>query len=93
MAEALACGTPVIGFNRGAVPEIVEAGATGFLVSDVQGLADGIRRIGSINRSTCRTTAEARFSDRVIVSAYESLYFSRHKAADRPSDEAASVSP
>jgi glycosyltransferase involved in cell wall biosynthesis len=93
MAEALACGTPVIGFNRGAVPEIVEAGVTGFLVSDVHGLADGIRRIGSINRSTCRTTAEARFSDRVIVSAYESLYFSRHKASDRPSGEAASVSP
>ena len=74
MAEALACGTPVIGFRRGSVPEVVTDGVTGFLASDVPQLVDGIRRLPEVDRRACRREAETRFSDQVVVGAYESLY-------------------
>ena len=81
MAEALACGTPVIGFGRASVLEIVSDGVTGFLATDVAGLADGIHSLGTIDRRACRAAAETRFSDRVIVDAYESLYRACTQAA------------
>jgi glycosyltransferase involved in cell wall biosynthesis len=74
MAEALACGTPVVGYRRGAVPEVVIDGVTGFVVADVQAMIGALHRLGSIDRNACRADAEARFTDRVIVDAYESLY-------------------
>lgn len=74
MAEALACGTPVIAFRRGSVPEVVRHGVTGFVASDVAGLVEGIRRLNTIDRKACRIDAEARFSHRAIVDAYEALY-------------------
>jgi glycosyltransferase involved in cell wall biosynthesis len=74
MAEALACGTPIVGFARGSVPEVVADGVTGFTAADLPGLVDGIHRLGEIDRAACRAAAEARFSDRVIVDAYESIY-------------------
>ena len=74
MAEALACGTPVIGFRRGSVPEVVTDGVTGFLASAVTELVAGIQRLEEIDRHACRTSVERRFSDAVIVRAYESLY-------------------
>jgi glycosyltransferase involved in cell wall biosynthesis len=77
MAEALACGTPVIGFRRASVPEVVDDGVTGFLATDVAGMVAAIGRLPDINRQSCRTAAETRFSDAVIVAAYEALY--RHE--------------
>ena len=74
MTEALACGTPVIGFNRASVPEIVDDGVNGFVVRDVDAMVDAIGRVAAIDRRACRTTVENRFSDRVIVSEYETLY-------------------
>jgi glycosyltransferase involved in cell wall biosynthesis len=82
MAEALACGTPVIGFNRASVPEIVDDGVTGFLVKDVDEMARAIDRVASIDRRACRATVERRFSDRVVVEQYESLYRATMRAAD-----------
>jgi glycosyltransferase involved in cell wall biosynthesis len=81
MAEALACGTPVIAFNRGSVPELVDDDVTGFLVSDAQGMADAIRHSDSLSRRACRVAAEERFSDRVMVRAYEALYSGRERVA------------
>jgi glycosyltransferase involved in cell wall biosynthesis len=75
MAEALACGTPVIGLDRGSVPEIVEHGVNGFVAQDVDGLVQAINQVSGISRERCRADAELRFSDRVIVDAYESIYF------------------
>ena len=75
MIEAMACGTPVIGFRRGGVPEYVEEGITGYLADDVAGMVDGVRRIDAISRHACRERVERLFSDRAIVDAYERVYF------------------
>jgi glycosyltransferase involved in cell wall biosynthesis len=74
MAEALACGTPVIGLSRGSVPEVVDHGVTGFVASDPDGLVDGIRRISELERHQCRASAETRFSGESVLAGYESLY-------------------
>ena len=75
MAEALACGTPVIGFRRGSVPEIVQHGVTGYIVDDVSGMVNALARVGELDRAACRRDAERRFSAEAVVGSYESLYF------------------
>lgn len=62
MIEALACGTPVVGTPCGAAPEIVADGATGFLRTDPEGLADALGRVDRIDRDACRAAVEDRFS-------------------------------
>jgi glycosyltransferase involved in cell wall biosynthesis len=75
MVEAMACGTPVIGFARGAVPEVVEHGITGLLGDTIDDLVAAVSQINTINREECRLRVERLFSDRVIVDAYEKVYF------------------
>jgi glycosyltransferase involved in cell wall biosynthesis len=74
MAEALACGTPVIGLRRGSLPEIVQHGVNGFVCDSVDQMVSVVGRIAEIDRRDCRRIAEEKFSDRVIVEAYERLY-------------------
>jgi glycosyltransferase involved in cell wall biosynthesis len=74
MIEALACGTPVLTFPEGAAPEIVEDGETGFLCGDVNGLAQAIRRAGSLDRATCRARAAEDFSTERMVREHLTLY-------------------
>jgi len=74
MAEALACGTPVIGLRRGSVPEIVEDGVNGFVCDSVEQMVRAVGCLPRIDRRNCRRIAEERFSDRVIVDGYERLY-------------------
>lgn len=74
MAEALACGTPVIGFRRGSVPEVVRDGLNGYVCDTVADAAAKVARLTTIDRGAVRTDFEARFSDRAIVDAYEALY-------------------
>lgn len=74
MAESLACGTPVIGFNRGSVPEIIDDGRTGFVCDTAAEMARAVENLSSIRRLECRIDAETRFSDSVVVNAYEALY-------------------
>jgi len=73
-AEALAAGTPVITCARGASPEIVEPGQTGFFVSDAAGGAAAVSRLDQIDRLACRRSAEARFSRDVCAEKYVELY-------------------
>ncbi|WP_272874683.1 glycosyltransferase [Roseomonas haemaphysalidis] len=75
VAEALACGTPVAGFARGALPEIVDA-ATGALApaDDVEALADAILRAGRLSRAACRRRAEQTCDATVMVAGYEAVY-------------------
>lgn len=72
--EALACGTPVISCARGAVPEIVLHGKTGFLVSSIEEMAAAACRVGTVERLTCRRWVEERFSRPMIARAYNRLY-------------------
>jgi glycosyltransferase involved in cell wall biosynthesis len=72
--EALACGTPVIAFPSGALPEVVEDGRTGFLVDGVVAMAAAIRKVDTIDRELCRQTAAERFSARRMTDAYLTLY-------------------
>ncbi|MDQ0640912.1 glycosyltransferase involved in cell wall biosynthesis [Pedobacter sp. W3I1] len=74
MAEALACGTPVIGFNRGSVAEIVINGRNGFKCDDVNEMIKYVKKIGEVSRYEVRKDAEKRFSAEVIIQEYLSLY-------------------
>lgn len=74
MAEALACGTPVIGFNRGAVPELIKHGINGFICSTVNEMEILIHRLPEINRKEVRMDAEFHFSSEVIVCQYLKIY-------------------
>ena len=80
MAEALACGTPVLATRRGAVPEVVEHGVTGFLADSPAGLAPYLERIDELDPLACRRAAEERFSPGVMARAYEEVY---RQAMDR----------
>lgn len=79
--EAMAAGTPVIAWRRGALPEVVADGHTGFLVSSLEEMAHAINRISEIDRWTCRSEAENKFDGREMVSRYLKLY---ERAAREP---------
>ncbi len=72
--EAMASGTPVIGFRHGALPEIIEDGTNGFLVNDVRGMTRAINRIHEIDRAACRKHVERHFTAELMVERYEKLY-------------------
>ena len=73
MVEAMACGTPVIGFRRGAVPEVVDEGITGNIVTDLDGMINAINQINNIDRLQCREQANKRFNAAKIATDYLSL--------------------
>jgi glycosyltransferase involved in cell wall biosynthesis len=81
MVEALACGTPVIAFARGAVPEVVQHGRTGFHCRNLDEMIVAVSRVGDLSRAACRQDVEARFSDDVMVSQFEQLYRNRLQSA------------
>lgn len=74
MAEAFACGTPVIAFSRGSVPEVVRDGVNGFACRTIEDAIDAVRALDRIDRRAVRADCEARFGAPVIADAYESLY-------------------
>ncbi len=79
MIEAMACGAPVIGFNKAAIPEIVIDGKTGFVVEDMRRMVSAIKRIDKIKRVDCRHHVEKKFSVEKMVDEYEKVY---RKAVD-----------
>lgn len=74
MAEALACGTPVLGFARGAVPEVVVEGHTGFVCRGVDHMVAAVGRLSTLDRIVCRAAAERHFSAKALADAHEQLY-------------------
>ena len=75
-AEALACGTPVIACPRGAVPEIIDDGVHGFLISDVESGRVAVDQLGNIDRMACRRRVEERFTLERVAGEYFDLYTS-----------------
>jgi glycosyltransferase involved in cell wall biosynthesis len=80
MIEALASGTPVVGFRRASVPEIVDDGVTGFVVDDAAAMAAAIGRLAEIDRHACRREAERRFTVERMVDDYVGHYESIREA-------------
>jgi glycosyltransferase involved in cell wall biosynthesis len=74
MAEAQACGTPVIAFDRGAAAEIVQDGVTGFLVNSVEEMVAAVGRLKEIDLRACRRHVETHFDTDVMASGYLRVY-------------------
>jgi glycosyltransferase involved in cell wall biosynthesis len=83
MIEAMACGTPVIAFNRGSVPEVVEEGLTGFIVEDELGALGAIERLPELDRARVRQRFEERFTARRMAQDYVAVYRGLISAAPR----------
>jgi len=72
--EAMACGTPVIAYNRGSMPELIEHGVNGFLVDNLDEAVAAIERVGEIDRADCRRIVAERFSVEAMAEHYHALY-------------------
>ncbi len=80
MIEAMACGTPVIAYNRGSVPEIVEENLTGFIVEDEISATSAVTRLAELDRRAVRQRFEARFTARRMALDYLAVYRSLMEA-------------
>lgn len=74
LIEAMACGCPIVAFNRGSIPEIVVNGKTGFVVEDEIEMIEAVKRIFEIKRRDCRNHALDNFSAEKMADGYESIY-------------------
>jgi glycosyltransferase involved in cell wall biosynthesis len=74
MIEAMACGTPVVAFNRGSVPEVVDVGVTGFVVEDELGAIGAIEQLSDLNRDKVRKRFEERFTARRMAHDYLEVF-------------------
>ena len=75
MAEAMACGTPVIGFKRASIPEIVKHNKTGYVVKGKNEMIKAVKKIDKIKREDCRSWVEKNFSLKKMVDGYEKVYY------------------
>jgi glycosyltransferase involved in cell wall biosynthesis len=82
--EATACGTPVVAFPNGALPDIVEHGRTGFLVQDVGEMAEAIHAVSEIDAEDCRAVARERFSLDRMTRTYLRVYRQLARKGGRP---------
>jgi glycosyltransferase involved in cell wall biosynthesis len=74
MIESMACGTPVIAYNRGSVSEIVDDGLTGFIVEDETSAVSAVNRLSQLNRAAIRKHFEKRFTARRMALDYLAVY-------------------
>ncbi|SDV46740.1 glycosyltransferase family 4 protein [Chitinasiproducens palmae] len=74
MIEAMASGTPVVAWRRGAVPEVLDEGETGFIVEDVDAAVDAVARVASLDRRRCRAVFERRFDATRMAADYVAVY-------------------
>jgi len=72
--EAMACGTPVIAFKEGSMPELIEDGKTGFLVKNIEEACQSLKKINKISREYCREYVKKNFNLKRMVNRYEKLY-------------------
>jgi glycosyltransferase involved in cell wall biosynthesis len=88
MIEALACGTPVIAWHRGSVPEVISDGETGYIVKTVADAVAAVARAASLDRSACRRSFEQRFDAARMTREYVEVY---RRLAQTPAESAASA--
>jgi glycosyltransferase involved in cell wall biosynthesis len=74
MIEAMACGTPVIAYRNGSVPEVMEEGRTGFIVEDLDDAVEAARRVPQLSRARCREIFEQRFTAARMARDYVDVY-------------------
>ncbi len=74
MIEAMACGTPVVAFDEGSIPEVVKNGKTGYVVTDVESMMNAVEKIKKIDRKYCREYALTNFNDKKMTENYLQLY-------------------
>jgi glycosyltransferase involved in cell wall biosynthesis len=72
--EAMACGTPVISLRRGAAPEIIKNGKSGYVVDSISEMIKAVRKIDQVNRQDCRTHVQTHFSTETMIDGYEATY-------------------
>ncbi len=74
IVESMACGTPVIAYNRGAIPELIEDEKTGYVVESMNDMADAVKNAGRIKPEDCRQRVIERFSAERMADDYLQLY-------------------
>ena len=74
MIEAMACGTPVIAFNCGSVPEVIDPGVTGFIVNDIDAAVAAVGKVHMLDRARVRSTFDRRFTARRMAEDYVDVY-------------------
>ncbi|CAB3773401.1 N-acetyl-alpha-D-glucosaminyl L-malate synthase [Paraburkholderia humisilvae] len=74
MIEAMPCGTPVIAFNRGSVPEIISHGVTGYIVDDVPAAVDAVTRLDTLARAEIRAAFVRGFTSMIMAQHYVNIY-------------------
>ncbi|HTM57790.1 MAG TPA: glycosyltransferase family 4 protein [Candidatus Udaeobacter sp.] len=84
MIESMACGTPVIAFRRGSVPEVIDEGSTGFIVGGIEEAARAVEKARKLDRRECRRTFERRFSAARMAREYVAIYQRQLRAREAP---------
>jgi hypothetical protein len=91
MIESMACGTPVIAYRHGSVPEVIDEGVTGFVVDNEQAAVRAVERVAGLNRAECRRTFERRFSVGRMTDDYLAAYRGLIERAAKMSDGTARI--
>ena len=89
VVEAMATGTPVLAYRRGAMDELIQHGETGYLLDTESEMVEMVQRIGTMDRSRCRAWVAERFSVKKMVDAYERLYRTVAGRGDDPDSQSA----
>jgi glycosyltransferase involved in cell wall biosynthesis len=84
MIESLACGTPVIGWRNGSVPELITDGSTGFVVDSTEEAVEAVQRVGRLSRQICRQEFEKRFDASRMADDYVQVYRNLLNSDARP---------
>jgi glycosyltransferase involved in cell wall biosynthesis len=88
MIEAMACGTPMIAFRCGSVPEVITPGVSGLIANDISAAVDAVQQVSTMNRAACRHEFEERFTAskmaRDYVKLYEKLLSAKPLCAETP---------
>lgn len=83
MIEAMACGTPVIAYPCGSIPEVVDEGITGYIINSQEEAVKAVENLPLISRKLCRETFEQRFSAKRMAQDYLKIYTSLNKSGER----------